>query len=311
MLCSYGCSKEALYQLKNGKWCCSKSSNGCSKVKERKKQPMVKISELRVCSYGCGNPAIYQFRNGKWCCSENHRKCEENKKQWSKLMINRWSNLAYKKKVSKRLTDYYSTPEIKQKHKEDMNKIEYKQKVRESRLKYYSDPENRKNHANDMRSPETRKKKSESKVKYYSDPKNREKAKEIQNREETIKKQKEIQTRLWKDPEHIKKIREGLNIRPNKPETIILNLLNEVSPNEWKYTGDFSFMINGKNPDFTNINGQKKLIELFGDYWHKGENPEDRKNIFREFGYETLVVWEHELKNIEEVKLKIIEFEKE
>lgn len=40
----------------------------------------------------------------------------------------------------------------------------------------------------------------------------------------------------------------------------------------------------------------------------KGEDSESRKKIFEEFGYNTLVIWEHELKNIEEVKLKINEF---
>lgn len=84
----------------------------------------------------------------------------------------------------------------------------------------------------------------------------------------------------------------AINLHPNKPEQIILDLLNEMYPGEWKYTGDFSFMINGRNPDFANCNGQKKVIEFWGDYWHKGEDPEDRKAIFREFGYDTLVIWE-------------------
>jgi len=34
MLCNYGCGKEATIQLKNGKWCCSKSQNSCEKLKE-------------------------------------------------------------------------------------------------------------------------------------------------------------------------------------------------------------------------------------------------------------------------------------
>ena len=95
---------------------------------------------------------------------------------------------------------------------------------------------------------------------------------------------------------------------PNKPETFILNLLNKLYPNEWKFTGDFSFTINGKNPDFTNINGQKKLIELFGDYWHKGEDPNDRINVFKPFGWDTLVIWECELKNTKQLKRKIFDF---
>ena len=79
-------------------------------------------------------------------------------------------------------------------------------------------------------------------------------------------------------------------------------------PNEWKYTGDFSFWINGKNPDFVNCNGQKKCIEVFGDYWHRNDNPQDRKDIFKEFGYDTLVIWERELKNYSELKFKIHRF---
>ena len=113
---------------------------------------------------------------------------------------------------------------------------------------------------------------------------------------------------LWKNNEYVKMMEKARHIFPNKPETILLNLLNELYPNEWKYTGDFSFMINGKNPDFANCNGQKKCIELFGDYWHREQNPKDRKDIFKEFGYDTLVIWERELKNIPRLKRKISKF---
>jgi len=114
---------------------------------------------------------------------------------------------------------------------------------------------------------------------------------------------------LWKNPEFVLKMKKTIkNKRPNKPETIILELLNQLYPKQWKYTGDFSFIINGKNPDFTNINGQKKLIELFGDYYHKDQNPQDRIDVFKPFGYETLVIWEHELKNISMVKFRINKF---
>jgi hypothetical protein len=118
----------------------------------------------------------------------------------------------------------------------------------------------------------------------------------------------EAAKKMWADPEQAKKIGIAQKISPNKPETIILNLLNEIYPNEWKYTGDFSFTIDGKSPDFTNINGQKKLIELFGDYWHKGENPQDRIDIFTPFGFSTLVIWEKELKDIKTVTTKIMDF---
>ncbi len=44
--CSYGCGKEACYQLKNGKWCCSKVWQQCSGFRQ-------KISNLNI---GCKNP---------------------------------------------------------------------------------------------------------------------------------------------------------------------------------------------------------------------------------------------------------------
>ncbi len=108
--------------------------------------------------------------------------------------------------------------------------------------------------------------------------------------------------------EHTIKLIKSLNIRPNKTEMKFNNILDELQPNEWKYVGDGQLIIGNKCPDFANINGKKKLIELYGDYWHRGQNSEDRKKIFRKFGYDTLVIWEHELNNLEILKNKIEAF---
>lgn len=126
--------------------------------------------------------------------------------------------------------------------------------------------------------------------------------------EETKKRLSETRKKLFLNHDFVKKMAKAWNVKPNKPETFILNLLNDIYPGQWKYTGDFSFTINGKCPDFVNCNGQKKIIELFGDYWHRGENPEDRAAIFAPFGYETLVIWERELKSPETVIIKIRNF---
>jgi hypothetical protein len=64
---------------------------------------------------------------------------------------------------------------------------------------------------------------------------------------------------------------ESQQIHPNKPESIILSILEQLYPNEYRFVGDGKVVIAGKIPDFININGQKKIIELFGDYWHEGE----------------------------------------
>lgn len=95
---------------------------------------------------------------------------------------------------------------------------------------------------------------------------------------------------------------------PNKIETRLLKLLNKYYPNEWAFVGDFSLIIGGKSPDFANVNGKKLLVELWGEYWHRNDNSEERIALFSKFGYHTLVVWERELKNEEILIPKIQEF---
>jgi len=56
MLCDYGCGQEAKYQLKNGKWCCSKSQNSCPKIKN-------KLSESTKNSWRDNK---YRNRKKKW-----------------------------------------------------------------------------------------------------------------------------------------------------------------------------------------------------------------------------------------------------
>lgn len=112
------------------------------------------------------------------------------------------------------------------------------------------------------------------------------------------------QNPIWRDNQ-IKVMRLGLQIHPNKPEMQFLALLKSVTP-EWEFVGDGKKIIAGKNPDFWN--GNHKLAELFGNYWHKGENPAERINLFRQYGYNTLVIWESELENPQEVLTKVAEF---
>jgi len=119
---------------------------------------------------------------------------------------------------------------------------------------------------------------------------------------------------LWNNLEYrekqTKKIMAGLCLLPNKPEMRLNEILNGLYPGEWKYVGDGQFFIAGRCPDFVNINGQKKIIELFGDYWHKDDDPQDRIGIFKPFGFETLVIWEHELKSLKKLKRKLLDFTK-
>jgi very-short-patch-repair endonuclease len=118
----------------------------------------------------------------------------------------------------------------------------------------------------------------------------------------------EVLKSRYQDPAYIEKMRKAWNIKPNKAEERMLELLNNLYPGEWKYTGDFSFTINGKCPDFVNCNGKKLIIEYFGDHWHQGHDPEERAATFRPFGYETLVIWGHETKDLTSIINKIRSF---
>lgn len=120
---------------------------------------------------------------------------------------------------------------------------------------------------------------------------------------------------LWEnmsEKEKNRRIRNSLTFNsPNKQEMNILSMLDSLYPNEWKFVGDGQVIINGKCPDFININGQKKIIELFGNHWHQGQNPKDRVKVFKPFGYKTLVIWESELKDINKVTRRIQSFHKQ
>ena len=118
-------------------------------------------------------------------------------------------------------------------------------------------------------------------------------------------------TKLWKLPGYISKQMRARGCRPNKPELFLLELLDFYFPNQWKYTGDGKeeeFVVGSKVPDFTNISGQNQLIEHYGDYHHRGQNPQDRIDYFKKYGFECLVIWEHELQDPITLKEKIINF---
>jgi len=104
----------------------------------------------------------------------------------------------------------------------------------------------------------------------------------------------------------------GLHKTPNKCEKKLNKFLNIYLNKEYKFVGDGKVIIDGFNPDFININGQKKIIELYGDYWHNlsGYKERDKRRIksYKKYGYKTLIIWEHELKNNSKLIKKIKEF---
>ena len=124
-----------------------------------------------------------------------------------------------------------------------------------------------------------------------------------------------------RDPNPEKRIKatmEALHKHPNVPEGRLNTLLQLLFPNEYKYVGDGSFIIAGKCPDFVNVNGKKKIIELFGVAFHNPNHAffevpyertqQGRIELFREYGFDTLIVWDFELDNIPLLSDRLVEF---
>ncbi len=115
--------------------------------------------------------------------------------------------------------------------------------------------------------------------------------------------------RLHKE-EQLKKMMVGEHKKPNKLELKLIELLNRNGL-QFRYVGNWELLVGGKCPDFASTNDRKQLIELFGDYWHTvkaRETAEERAAHFKHFGYETLILWEHEMTNEGQVLQKIRAF---
>lgn len=118
----------------------------------------------------------------------------------------------------------------------------------------------------------------------------------------------------YHNPEYLSNLRKSMNLKPNNKEKILINLFSEHKL-PYKFVGDWQFWVGDKNPDFISTDGQKKIIELFGDYWHKqkknipySQTEEGTRQIYSNLGFEVLIIWESEMKDLEEVLKKIKSF---
>ena len=216
--------------------------------------------------------------------SDATRKCwldQERRKRQSEMVRIEQNKPERKKQNSERAKIVLSKPEVREKAKEGQEK--YRQNHKEE----ISERNKR---------PEARSKISNSVKKFYL------------YHPETGDEHARMMREKWQDPIYVQKQMKARNVRQNKTEKQLEDTINKILPNEYKFVGHGEVVIGGKCPDFININGQKKIIELYGDYWHDGQNPQDRINIFKEYGYDTLVIWEHELKDIDKLKVKLNEF---
>ncbi len=133
------------------------------------------------------------------------------------------------------------------------------------------------------------------------------------------KKLKIIMKLKWQNPEYVAKALKSWRRNPNKQERKLNTILQNLFPNEYKMNTKGKVMVlGGKVPDFVNVNGQKKIVELYGDYFHSRrfaercnkefKPPQDRIDYFKKLGWDTIVIWGKELKDTQNLESKLLEF---
>ena len=219
-----------------------------------------------------------------------------------KITLSRPDVIERKRKAAK---EAMNRPEVKAKISGDKNPM----KRLEVREKFQGD-------RNPAKSPEVRKKIGASNKIALNRSEVKEKLRKPKSKEHNAKNSASLK-RCWQDPEYVAKQIKASHAFPNKLEKFLCKLLQKILPDQWEYVGSGDFIVEGtnKNPDFIHVN-QKKIIEFNGDYWHgkemtgrtKEEEEQQRIDLFAEEGYQTLIIWEHELVDLVGLTKKVTDF---
>jgi len=238
---------------------------------------------------------------------ETREKMRMNRLNW------RWSDDVKRKMSETRKKLVQERPELREVAKRvgEANKGKYQSDIKRSKNRIESE--------RNWKNVEFRRKQTESRKQWWEKATPEERGNRLQGLRSSYtpkrnKKVKNAVKRWWEscNPEvkskRIKKAWMSAGKKPNKLELRFQEFLNRYFPGEWKYVGNGEIWIAGKCPDFWNTNGRKQIIELFGSYFHKPEDEQVRKDHFSKYGYETLVIWESELKDLDSVRSKIQNF---
>lgn len=87
----------------------------------------------------------------------------------------------------------------------------------------------------------------------------------------------------------------GSACHPNRLERDALECLVVWRPEAgWKFND--GVLVGRKVADLVRSDGVPIMVDLHGDYWHHGEDPSVRINVFKQYGVVLVVVWEHEFR---------------
>ena len=111
----------------------------------------------------------------------------------------------------------------------------------------------------------------------------------------------------------ISSIVKGLRASPNRAESRLYELLQEVATDKFVMNTHARKVVAGCTPDILSKKG-KVAVEMFGTYWHgkertgrsKFEEERHRCNILAKEDYTTIIVWEDELFNIPLLRRRLL-----
>jgi G:T-mismatch repair DNA endonuclease (very short patch repair protein) len=132
------------------------------------------------------------------------------------------------------------------------------------------------------------------------------------------RKRSELARSLWQDPEYVLAQMNARQVKPNKVELRVQGILKKHLP-EYEYNGDgrLGIVLAGCVPDYVNVNGQKKVIEIFGGYWHTErakrwhQSELGRIMAYNSVGFDCLILWETDIrtKSEEDIVQEIEKFD--
>jgi G:T-mismatch repair DNA endonuclease (very short patch repair protein) len=125
-------------------------------------------------------------------------------------------------------------------------------------------------------------------------------AKITPNDEVKEKIRQKVLERYRSDPDYRRRVLSSR--RPTDIEARLIEIIEKYRL-PYRYTGDGSFWVGGKNPDFVNVNSEKIAIDLFGDFWHEPSEVESRKSVFADYGWKLIILWGHEFQQLQDSKI--------
>lgn len=311
-ICGYGCNKLAKYPPRSGKtkWSCKETYQSCPNICASEKNGMYRKKHNNETK-----DKIRMKRIGTKVSEETKHKMSQTHKQLiseGKIKFSDRSgknNSMYDKKHSedtkKKMSIMHKGKILSDETKKKIGKFSKYNYDRGNVSKEFLNNQGQGfepmfGNNNPSKRPEVREKIRQSKIGDNNPAK----------RSEVRKKISEAAKKRFRDSEFLKKFKEGCQAKPNKLE---LSLHDYIT--DYKYVGDYSHWIGGKNPDFIDFKN-KKIIEVFGDYWHSEEktgkscimHEEERIKHFENYGYLCLIIWEHEFQDNDKLLLKLNNF---